>query len=274
MPSQNIKPVFPAFFFAVIALNINLADAHEFWIEPESCQLDAGDKIRATVNVGEYFKGNTYPFIKRGYWYAGLNKEKKVVPVRSTLGIDPAISQPNLGDGLNIFIIQSGYTELMYDKFETFQKFLKTFGQEEIEKKHFQRGYGKDDFKEVYARFTKTLINVGENTGQDKAIGLSLEWVALDNPYTSKKPSLRFQLLNKGKPAPQKTTYLYSKIRGEKDTSPLQLQTDENGIVTVTPDKGQIHMLSAVLVRQPGARLARQYSAAWESRWSSIIFCR
>ena len=81
--SRVAAAILPASRWCVMCW-IGVAQAHDFWIEPERFQPAAGEKVPIHIYVGTDFKGDSAPFIPewfQRYVYAGPQGEKSVAGV-------------------------------------------------------------------------------------------------------------------------------------------------------------------------------------------------
>lgn len=254
------------------------AQAHEFWLQPEQYVVTAGEAAQATIRVGEDFKGSSYSYNPNEFDRFDLLSNGEVTPLAGTLGDRPAMNVPQALDGLLIGIHQSDLERLTYGEFEKFAAFARLEGEDEAIDAHRARGLPEANFEEVYRRFAKTYIKVGDGQGADQPVGMALELVALDNPY--EVGDVTFELLRDGAPEPGAQVAVWSREFGAKDeagTVPkgerVLLRTDTSGKVSIPTVAGREYLASAVLIEAPGdEQLAERPNAVWYSLWASATW--
>ncbi|MEO0636838.1 MAG: DUF4198 domain-containing protein [Pseudomonadota bacterium] len=255
------------------------AQAHEFWLWPESYEIDPGQAATATIRVGEHFKGNSYTYNPRDFERFDVLMAGEMSPVSGQLGDRPAMRVPDAEPGLLIGIHQSDLDRLTYSDFEKFKTFARLEGEDAAIDAHTMRGLPESGFEEVYRRFAKTYLSVGTGEGMDRPVGMAFELVALTNPYTD-KGDMRFQLLRDGKPDANAQVAVWSRELGAATEagSPTKgdrvlFRTDDMGEVAIPTVKGREYLASAVRILQPGpAELAARPDAVWYSLWASATW--
>lgn len=243
--------------------------AHEFWIEPLSFKLEQGANIQAHIKIGQGLDGDTYAFFPNNFERFDLTVNDMTDPLNNRFAQKPAVDQSTKENGLHVLTYQSKTSRLRYDKRETFEKFLKAEGIEWVLKAHEKRNLHSLDFTELYKRFAKSLIKVGEGKGEDRLMGLPFEWVILNNPYTgSTKKKVMAQLFFEEKPFPNSRVNVFVRF-GDK-VSTMKLMTDADGKVEVPVERGGVFLVNAVHMIEPDAALAS--GAEWMSLWASTTF--
>jgi len=247
------------------------ASAHEFWLEPLNFKVEQGENIQAHIKVGQGLDGDTYAFFPANFERFDLTVSDNTSPLANRFAQKPAVDQSAKSEGLHILTYQSRPSKLRYDKREIFEKFLKAEGIEWVLKEHEKRKIPPLDFTELFKRFAKSLIKVGDGKGQDRLMGLPFEWVVLTNPYT--EPALKTvtaQLFFDGKPFGESAVNVF--IRRDGKVSQVQLKTDKEGKVDVSVADGGLFLINAVHMVIPEGEVARQSKAAWMSLWASTTF--
>ena len=258
-----------ALLFALLAAPVW---AHEFWIEPLNYQVSADGRLAGHIVNGQEFEGTNLPYIPQRFdhfvAYAGGTTSK----VEGRIGNSPALDRDPVAEGLNVVAYQARYSTVDYETWEKFQKFVdhKDFG--DILSQHQARGLPMADFKEIYARFSKTLIGVGNAAGADSRIGMETEILALTNPYTENLSNgVRVQVFYKTDPRPNTQVEVFEKSPNGVVSIELY-RTDNNGIATIPVKSGHSYMVDAVVLREPAAGLAAQSGAVWETLWANLTF--
>ncbi len=246
------------------------AQAHEFWIEPLDFTPEPGVAIAAQTHVGQMLKGDTYSYIPASFVRFDIADSEGVRPVEGTIGDRPALRVDPLVEGLHIAVYQSTPSTLRYRKAEKFAAFVAKEGLDGTLEAHAERGLPAVDFREAYTRFAKALVAVGAGAGEDRALGLRLELIALTNPYESDGPvaaEVRFE------GAPLADVQVAAFRRDEEGTVTRTLfHTDAKGRVTVPRENAAMTLLSAVHMVEPKPDLAERRNVVWHSLWASLTY--
>ena len=271
-PARADKDVRMRLLLALIVALVALpAHAHELWIDPHTYRPAAGDPIVADLTNGENFEGNHLVYLPHLFDRFEIISGDEVAGVTGRLGDQPALNQPTSGTGLHIVVYQSRAETLNYAKFEKFESFAVHKGYPDIAARHVARGLERIRLKEVYTRYSKSLIGVGAARGQDRRLGLETELVALENPYTDTvADGLDVQLFFGDAPRAGAQIELFDKA--PDGTVRLTVhETDAQGRATLPVTPGHTYMVNAVALREPDQRHAR-HRAAWETLWANLTF--
>ena len=76
----------------ILAAQLPAAGAHEFWIEPQQFRAAPGAKVPVRLNVGQYFKGNSIPWLTDNYTRLDFADARGTEKVKGVLGDDPAFT--------------------------------------------------------------------------------------------------------------------------------------------------------------------------------------
>ena len=245
--------------------------AHELWIEPADYQVQSFDNIVAGIKNGEDFEGTQLSYLPGDFEHFVILGANQAVGVVSRIGDRPAIDQAAPSSGLNIIVYESKPTTISYDSFEKFKDFAINHGVDDIAKTHFARGLSSGKFTEVYTRYSKALVSVGNAQGADRRIGLEAELVALENPYLLKDATdIRVQLFFNGAPRPDSQLEMYSKAASGELIASVH-ETNADGIAVLPIVAGSQYMLNAVIFRPPHER-HQDTNAVWETLWANLTF--
>jgi len=261
----------------IIALILGLlaspVAAHEFWIEPLAYQIAPDGTLEAHLVNGEDFGGPKIPYLPNGFvnflMFTDANNARRV---SGRAGDLPALNQEPLREGLNVVAYQARQSSITYTEWQKFQNFVdhKDFG--DILTVHTERGLPLEGFKEVYSRYAKTLMGVGNSQGADTRVGLITEFVALTNPYTDDMSNgMQVQLFYDGAPRVDVQVEVFEK--GGEDGVQISLyRTDANGIATFPVTAGRSYMVDSVVLREPSEEVANRMDAVWETLWANLTF--
>lgn len=251
-----------------------LTQAHEMWIQPVNYSVEVGDNILADEIVGQGFKGNKYAYIDRSFEKLNITVGDKIQAVKSRLGDLPAIQELTMDEGLHIITAETPYSLLNYETFDKFANFLNEDGLQWVFEEHKKRGLPDKGFKEVYRRNPKTLVKVGRGKGQDRALGMPLEWVVETNPYTS-SGIIKAQLLWQGNAAANMHVNIFNKPKFDSLDSALiktSLITDEQGRIEIPRADGGLFLINSVKMIKPDVKIVQSTGAVWESIWASLTY--
>lgn len=242
------------------------AEAHEFWLEPESYSPPPDKKIAISHNYGQYFKGDGLPFVTEWHpRYIVLDDglERKISGFDGDL---PAIQIKFDTPGLKVFGYFGTFEPQSFGTLAEFEKYAHKLGYDQIVERHRTLGKPDTDIVESYARNAKLLLGVGDGSGTDRVLGLTFELVAERNPYKlTAGVALPVQLLLRGKPAAGFKITTFSQA---DPMNPVTAVTDEDGRAQIALPARGAYLLNAVHMFEP----APGSKAHWESLWASLTF--
>ena len=246
--------------------------AHEFWIEPINYEIGADGRLEGHLVNGEEFEGTKVPYLPRRFENFVLFLGETAGRVGGRPGDSPALNAEPLGEGLHIAAYQSTNATVDYETWEKFQRFVdhKDFG--DILSAHEARGLPLEDFAELYSRYAKTLIAVGNGDGADRRVGLETEIVALTNPYADDlSAGMQVQVYYRNDVRPDTQIEVFEKA--PDGTVMISLyRTDADGIGTFPVQTGHSYMVDAVVLREPSAQESTTTGAVWETLWANLTF--
>ena len=259
----------------IAAFTATSAEAHEFWLEAEDYTIAAGAAIRADLRVGQEFRGNRLVFDPSRFRRFEIVGPDGALPVDSRLGDRPAVDQTVAAPGAHIVVHVTTDTVLTYDTLEDFAAFAGMHGLEDRVAEHRARGLPEAEFREVYSRSVKALIQAGPNDAaqvRDAALGLPIELVVEGDPYADPTPdSLGVVARLGGAPMSDVVVTVFAKD-AEDAVSRFDVRTDAQGRAVVPLERERRYLLNTVHLRQPEAALADETGAVWESLWASVTF--
>ncbi len=250
---------------------MSAAIGHEFWISPETYQLQSGDAIQADLRGGQKFSGGPFGFLPQRFARFDLVQGDQIVPVQGRIGDRPALNMAAPGDGLWIVVHETTDSKITWDEWEKFAGFVshKKLGTALID--HKSRGLPDTGFSETYRRFAKSLVAVGAGDGTDQPVGMRTEIVALNNPYTDDLTAgFAVQVLYQGAPRIDAQIEVFAKD-SSGDVTVSTVQTDLNGQAIIPVSPATEYLLDAVLLL-PLEPDASQAAPVWESLWAALTF--
>lgn len=248
----------------------NQAMAHEFWIEPHDFAVPPSTEIQADIRIGQDFKGDPYPFIPSRFTAFKHYDAEGETDIYGTTGDLPALKLMPRSEGLNIFTYVSVAERIQFQEWDKFADYLDLEGLNSIPARHDARGLLREDVRELYTRCAKTLVAVGDASGdQDRATGMQLELVAGQNPQTLKPGSqMGFSLLWEGEPLADTQVALFQRGADGTETQRVLTRTSADGQVSFTIPQSGTYLAAAVhMIEAPAER-----NADWQSYWASLTF--
>ena len=258
-----------ALLFAICA---GPALGHEFWLQPTAYRVAADGRLTGNIVNGQNFDGVTLPYVPQRFVHFKDFTGDKSIDVPGRAGDTPALDMPALAEGLNVLAYHARYSTVDYENWEKFAKFAehKDFG--DLLARHQERGLPMEKFKELYARFSKTLIGVGNSEGADRRFGMETEIVALTNPYTDDlSEGMQLQLYYQADVRADSQIEIFEKAPDETVTIFL-VRTDAQGIATIPVKSGFSYMADAVVLREPSEEKAEASGAVYETLWANLTF--
>ena len=246
------------------------AAAHEFWLQPDNFTPAPGDDVEIYHFNGQNFSGDDLPFLgewNRRYVVADAKGERSV---RGYDGDLPAVTTRFDSPGLRIFAYHGSPDILAFETLDTFETYIRKVGLGAIVRRHREQGKPETNIRESYTRNAKLLLGVGAAkggaAGADRALGLPLELIAEQNPYTTEPgATLPVRLLYKGEPMAGLTITTFN----DRDPkNPSQTVTDAAGRALIALPTTGAYLVSAVHMFEPSPGT----DADWESLWVSLTF--
>jgi len=255
---------------AFIILSISaLANAHEFWLQPQKYVYKPGEEMKIDFMVGEGFTGE--------YWDLNRHKAEKVElfygtdqknvtnEVKLARGNNLSIKLEEEGTYLIAMQSNAAYLELEAD---AFNDYLKEDGLDDILSERKKRDQLKKPSREYYTRFAKLLVQTGDYKDDTfkKRVGLRYEIVPEQNPYTLRTGDyLQCKVYYEGKPAPHALVKVWSKIN---TTTFLQnIYTENDGSIRFPiSTRGEWMVSSVKMINTDKA------GADYHSMWASLVF--
>ena len=260
-------------WLAVVALASSAiaAKAHEFWLVPEDYAIAPAETLRVGLRIGSEMKGSSLIYLPKDIARFEVIQGYTTRPVEGRMGDNPALVMEGLSDILAIVVHETMDSTLTYSDFGVFQRFVEHKDLTNALADHASRGLPEKNFRETYRRHAKSLVAVGSGAGQDRAVGLAIEIVALANPYTDDlSAGLPVQVLLDGAPRAEAQVELFRTAPDGTVTITLH-RTDAGGRATLSMQPGSEYLVDSVVLRA----LPNDDPAAgpvWHSDWASLTF--
>lgn len=252
-----------------VFLFLGLANGHEFWLLPRKFKYDVGEKMILDFMVGEGFEGE--------YWDLSKHKVEKLVlfnrvtqmnllpKIKATAGSNVEHTFNNVGTHLIALESNQAFIELEPEKFE---EYLNEDGLEFVLDERAKRGEKNKNARELYSRFAKLLIQVGDRTDETykKSAGLKYEVIPSQNPYDLKSGDyLECKILYRGNPEPHALVKVWSHVGNRIFLQ--NIYTESDGTIRFPISTTGPWMVSSVKMIR-----SKSPAAEWESMWASLVF--
>ena len=263
-------------------LGARIAQAHEFWFEPVTVPLAAGDTARLDLRVGEFFEGEVMGFSAtqtaalRQYSASGSKDLRALLPPPSRGAVATLnLPLPAPGSYLFAFDSQPNQISLAADRFHAY---LHDEGLDFIKTQREAAGTAEKPGRERYRRHVKTLLRVGDAASAGAApatadktyatrTGQRLEIVPSNDPLAMKPgDALGLQVLFDDKPLAGALLKAWNRQGGQ--TLIIRAKTSVDGKATFNLPYAGGWMISVVhMVPVKGAK-----DIDWDSLWGNLSF--
>ena len=275
-----------SFLFLVVCAGLlaaPIAQAHEFWFEPVTVPLAAGDTARLDLRVGEFFEGEQMGFSApqtaglQQYSASGSKDLRALLPPPSRGAVATLnLPLPAAGSYLFAFDSQPNQISLAADRFHAY---LHDEGLDFIKTQREAAGTAEKPGRERYRRHVKTLLRVSDAasagaataTAADKTYatrtGQRLEIVPSNDPLLMKPgDALGLQVLFDDKPLAGALLKAWNRQGGQ--TLIIRAKTSVDGKATFNLPYAGGWMVSVVhMVPVKGVK-----DIDWDSLWGNLSF--
>ncbi|WP_299409676.1 DUF4198 domain-containing protein [uncultured Roseobacter sp.] len=168
---------------ALLCLVSQVANAHEYWLEPDAFMLDPQAALSVTVRIGENLEGRPYPFDPRAYRYAVWSSPECRADLSGQSVRGGLQELQAFGTGLHSLTVSSFEQSLTYPSQDKLLQFLKSVGQEALLTSPAAKTLPDAQITEHYRRSSKLLVHFGAMRGADRRVGSDREWVAVEDGF-------------------------------------------------------------------------------------------
>ena len=223
----------------------------------------------ARLKNGEAFEGVDLAYFERRIQRFDVVVGDTVRPVEARLGDNPALDVPAPVAGLVVVVHETTSSLVTYKDWAKFQKFADHKDFPDIAARHRTNGFPEPPFKERYTRHAKALIAAGDGVGQDRALGLKTEFIALTNPYADGfDGTMRVQVTLDGQIRADAQVEVFDRgLDGEVTIS--LFRTDADGIASIPVTPGHTYLFDAVSIA-PISEAGVE--AVWDTYWAALTF--
>lgn len=222
----------------------------------------------ADLKNGQNLEGTTLSYFPRSFSRFDMVVGDDVIAVEGRLGDRPALNIAAPNDGLIRVVYEATPSFVTYREWDKFAAFAAHKDFPDIAARHKANGFPDAPFKERYTRHAKALIAVGNGQGQDSAVGLKTEFVALTNPYASDfDGTMRVQVLLDGAPRSDVQVEVFDRpVAGDVDVT--LHRTNAQGIAAIPVTPGHVYLFDAVVL----APITGDEKAVWDTFWAALTF--
>lgn len=244
------------------------AIAHEFWLDVVVARPAKGASVPVVFRNGQELLGDSYPYLKAATRRFSVIDAKGERRIKAIEGDDPAADVPFPNAGLAIVVYQGASEDTEFASFEKFSESVLYEGLAAVLEAHRSAGKPMTRIRERYMRCAKALVGVGDGKGTDRAVGLPLELVALDNPYQlAPGQQLTVQVLRDGRPLAGAVVKTFHR---QDPLSPRSVTAGTDGKATIALPQPGFTLVHAVHMQEP----APGDKSHWSSLWASLTFYR
>lgn len=252
---------------ALMAITGKGAFAHEFWIDPTAFVVPPDTMLAADLRVGEAYRGGPQPYLTQSFTRFEIVQGGVAQPVAGRLGNIPALQDVALSEGLAVIVHQTTGQMLTWTGWDRFLAFAEHKDLGDVTAMQAARGLDQEGVTEVYIRYAKSLVAMGDGAGADGRMGLRTEFVALTNPYRD-DPAQGFAAQLWLDDAPRADVQVEVFAKAPDGTVAVSLhRTDGDGIVRLPVVAGMRYMLDAVVLEPLEAG-----DAEWRTLWANLTF--
>lgn len=232
---------------AVLAACPGLANAHDFWLQPNAYRLESPATTALTLQVGHGPARQRSPMpMRRIARFDGVTPQGRVVDLRKSLHLGDEADDGSIrltDSGTHLLVLESDDRAQSHLPSIRFNDYLQAEGLTPALDERQRTARSGRDGSERYRRCTKALVQVGPEGGDALAVtqaqGMELEIVPQANPYARPRPrALTVRVLYEGRPLPAS---LVKMTDLDHDVEPFEVhRTDAEGRATFTmPDRGR-----------------------------------
>lgn len=261
----------PLSFLIMITIIASFAWGHDLWLVPEDKLILVGNDTRLLAHTGMKFPESlsaVTPDRLDGAWIIDANgrRDMKNATVDGNSLAFP-VRFENPGVALAAVAVKPKFIHL---EAKDFNEYLDHDGLPQILELRKKRGELEKEGREMYAKFAKAILRVGEGGPSDlatKPAGLRIEIVPLENPTQlgSVVNGLPVRVLFEGKPLEGVFVYPLAEGAEEYETG---YETDADGKAQVPLKAAGLWSLHCIYMRP----YADKNEADWESFFATVTF--
>ena len=245
------------------------ASAHEFWLLPQKFRYNVGEKMMLDFMVGEGFEGEYWDLSRHNVEKLTLSNRfgeiNQLPNIKRTAGANLEYAFNNVGTHLIALESNQAFIELEPTEFEAY---LKEDGLDYVIEDRLARGEQNKKSRELYSRYAKLLVQVGDRTDDTfkKKAGLKLEIIPSQNPYDLNAGDyMDCMVYYRGNPEPHALVKVWSHVGNRIFLQNIYTESD-GSIRFPISNTGPWIVSTVKMIRSSSPK------AEWESMWASLVF--
>lgn len=255
---------------ALLALAGKGVFAHEFWIDPTAFVVAPDEMLAADLRVGEGYRGGPQPYLTQSFTRFEIVLNGSTRSVTGRLGNIPALQMGDLSEGLAVIVHETTGQMLTWTGWDRFLAFAEHKDLGDVTAMQAARGLDQEGVTEVYIRYAKSLVAMGDGAGADARMGLRTEFVALTNPYRDDlSTGFAAQLWLDDALRADVQVEVFAKDADGVVTVSLY-RTDTDGIVRLPVVAGMRYMIDAVVLE--AVEPMQPDDPEWRTLWANMTF--
>jgi len=245
------------------------AEAHEFWISPDTYRPAAGGLVRVSLFHGERFAGEVVPRDEERIKRFQMLMEAGAVPVRGLHGGLESFVRPDAAG--NAIMVYEGLERFNNLPGERFEAYLAEEGLDAIAQWRAENGQTGEAGREAYVRCSKSLLQVGSDASEaavvpfDREVGLDCEIILEGCEAGDDGTALTVRVLFEGAPLEGARVVGVAAATHEEL---IEVYTDDEGRAMLTATHGGAWMVTTLHMTRTQGR----EDADWKSYWASVTF--
>ena len=246
---------------------------HELWIDTTDFKVEKDTLLNLNLRNGENFDGFSLGYFDRSVKELYWRQNGKKFNNNSRQGDNPALQISPTDNGLISIIYVSKPSIIKYKDFSKFQNFVIEKHSPSALEIHKNLDFPRENFSELYTRYSKALVGVGTSKGFDTENNLELELVALENPYTDNMDDgIEILALYNGNPRAFSNLNVFERSNTDSSVNTFVVKTNDKGVAVVEVKNDCTYLIDNVIIRPANEKLFKERGVIWESLWAALTF--
>ena len=246
---------------------------HELWIDTTDFKVEKDTILNLNLRNGENFDGFSLGYFDRSVKELYWRQNGKKFNNNSRQGDNPALQISPTDNGLISIIYVSKPSIIKYKDFSKFQNFVIEKHSPSALEIHKNLDFPRENFSELYTRYSKALVGVGTSKGFDTENNLELELVALENPYTDNMDDgIEILALYNGNPRAFSNLNVFERSNTDSSVNTFVVKTNDKGVAVVEVKNDCTYLIDNVIIRPANEKLFKERGVIWESLWAALTF--
>lgn len=245
-----------------------VADAQQYWLQPDRYFLKSGERLRVKFFEGENFLGKPWDLSERKIIALDAIENTQIRHLVDSIDEQTGMLTTRFTTaGTSLVTMTSGPTLIVHPA-EAFNAYLIEDGLDDIYAQRRKSSKPAAEERESTSLFIKLYLQVGEALNDTYAtpIGTPLELVPQENPYRLKPmDKCKFLVLYNGEPLFAAKVRIWNRF--DNRTTIQNVWTQKDGMIEMHISNPGPWMLSVVKMLP-----SREEDAQWRSYRSSVIF--